>query len=88
MVIRNKLFLHYTIVLDIINVGNIYNDLRKNGGEKMRKQGLILVIATLMAVILCGAVSAADSSDVGGGAGLPDVIRLMQVWLIPLSTLM
>jgi hypothetical protein len=29
MVIRNKLFLHYTIVLDIINVGNIYNDLRK-----------------------------------------------------------
>ncbi|MFU2192017.1 FmdE family protein [Methanobacterium sp. MZD130B] len=26
-----------------------------------------------MAVILCGAVSAADSSDVGGGAGLPDV---------------
>ncbi len=39
----------------------------------MRKQGVILVIATLMAVILCGAVSAADSSDVGGEAGLPDV---------------
>ncbi|HOI40002.1 MAG TPA: FmdE family protein [Methanobacterium sp.] len=39
----------------------------------MRKQGVILVIATLMAVILCGAVSAADSSDAGGEAGLPDV---------------
>jgi Protein containing a metal-binding domain shared with formylmethanofuran dehydrogenase subunit E len=32
----------------------------------MRKQGVILVIAALMAVILCGAVSATDSSTAGG----------------------
>ena len=38
----------------------------------MRKQGVILVIATLMAVILCGAASAADSSTTGG-EGLSDV---------------
>ena len=44
------------------------SNLSKNekGGEKMRKQGVILVIATLMAVILCGAASAADSSTTGG----------------------
>lgn len=32
----------------------------------MKKQGLILVMAALMAVILCGAVSATDSSTTGG----------------------
>jgi formylmethanofuran dehydrogenase subunit E-like metal-binding protein len=46
---------------------------KTKGGEKMRKQGLIMVIAMLMAVILCGAVSAADSSSTGGGTDLPDV---------------
>ncbi|MFA0832879.1 MAG: FmdE family protein, partial [Methanobacterium formicicum] len=39
----------------------------------MRKQGVILVIATLMAVILCGAVSATDSSTTGGEGNISDV---------------
>lgn len=39
----------------------------------MRKQGVILVIATLMAVILCGAASAADSSINGGEGNISDV---------------
>ncbi|MDG3546383.1 FmdE family protein [Methanobacterium formicicum] len=39
----------------------------------MKKQGLILVIATLMAVILCGAASAADSSTIGGEGDISDV---------------
>lgn len=39
----------------------------------MKKQGVILVIATLMAVILCGAVSAADSSTIGGEGNISDV---------------
>lgn len=39
----------------------------------MRKQGVILVIATLMAMILCGAVSATDSSTTGGEGNLSDV---------------
>ncbi|MDY9923317.1 FmdE family protein [Methanobacterium sp.] len=39
----------------------------------MRKQGVILVIATLMALILCGAVSATDSSTSGGEGNLSDV---------------
>ena len=39
----------------------------------MRKQGVILVIATLMALILCGAVSATDSSTTGGEDNLSDV---------------
>ncbi|MBI4814162.1 MAG: metal-binding protein, partial [Methanobacterium sp.] len=39
----------------------------------MRKQGVILVIATLMAIILCGAVSATDSSTTGGESNISDV---------------
>nr|WP_319372987.1 FmdE family protein [uncultured Methanobacterium sp.] len=39
----------------------------------MRKQGVILVIATIMALILCGAVSATDSSTTGGEGNLSDV---------------
>ncbi len=39
----------------------------------MRKQGAILVLAALMAVILCGAVSAADSSINGGEGNVSDV---------------
>ncbi|MFA0833312.1 MAG: FmdE family protein [Methanobacterium formicicum] len=39
----------------------------------MRKQGVILVIATMMALILCGAVSATDSSTTGGEDNLSDV---------------
>jgi len=39
----------------------------------MKKQGVILVIATLMAVILCGAASAADSSTIGGEGNISDV---------------
>ena len=61
------------IVLLQIWVGITMLKKKHKGGEKMRNQGVILVIATLMAVILCGAVSAADSSDAGGEAGLPDV---------------
>ncbi|BDZ70887.1 FmdE family protein [Methanobacterium petrolearium] len=39
----------------------------------MRKQGAIVVITVLMAVILCGAVSAADSSIDGGEGNVSDV---------------
>ena len=39
----------------------------------MRKQGVILVIAALMALILCGAVSATDSSTTGGEDNLSEV---------------
>jgi hypothetical protein len=39
----------------------------------MRKQGVIIVIAALMALILCGAVSATDSSTTGGEGNLSDV---------------
>lgn len=39
----------------------------------MRKQGVILVIATIMALILCGAVSATDSSITGGEGNISDV---------------
>ena len=41
----------------------------------MRKQGVIFVIATLMAVILCGAASAADSSTTGGEGNISDVVN-------------
>ncbi|BDZ70886.1 FmdE family protein [Methanobacterium petrolearium] len=39
----------------------------------MRKQGVIMVITVLMAVILCGAGSAADSSINGGEGNVSDV---------------
>src|SRR5690606_21580974 len=32
----------------------------------MKKQGTVLVLVAVMAVLLCGAVSAADSSNTGG----------------------
>ncbi len=35
----------------------------------MRKQGGILILAALMALILCGASSAADNSSTTGGEG-------------------
>ncbi|BDZ68105.1 FmdE family protein [Methanobacterium ferruginis] len=39
----------------------------------MRKQGVIIVLVALMAVILCGAASAADSSITGGEGNISDV---------------
>lgn len=39
----------------------------------MRKQGAILVITAFLAVILCGAVSAADSSINGGEGNISDI---------------
>jgi len=39
----------------------------------MRKQGVILVITALMALILCGAVSAVDSSTIGGEGNVSNV---------------
>jgi len=38
----------------------------------MRKKGAIVMLATLMVIILCGAVSAADSSTSGGEGNLSD----------------
>jgi formylmethanofuran dehydrogenase subunit E-like metal-binding protein len=38
-----------------------------------KKQGVIIVIAALMALVLCGAVSATDSSTTGGEGNLSDV---------------
>ncbi|MCC7550399.1 MAG: metal-binding protein, partial [Methanobacterium sp.] len=39
----------------------------------MRKQGVIIVLVALMAVILCGAASAADSSINGGEGNISDI---------------
>lgn len=45
----------------------------------MRKQGLILVVAVLMAVMLCGVVSAADSSTTEGEGNASDVDPILWV---------
>ncbi len=39
----------------------------------MRKQGVIIVLVALMAVVLCGAASAADSSINGGEGNISDI---------------
>jgi len=64
---------YYQLRCDEYIFDRICVQIKPKGGEKMRKQGLILVIATLMAVILCGAASAADSSTIGGEGDISDV---------------